>query len=392
MSNALHDLFASYEAKVTTASKTLAKSRKSVKAQRNAVTKSVPESKQHTCWLFGEDKEGNALTGHIATCIECAANTHLDVEVEGWAPPAPFDLWLKRNYKDLEFKTPNAALESDRGDIVVAYERYVDSMFNQPFTRSVFDRIVRREYSKQLAGLGDLGLLGYSADDIVDLAVFYAWAERIKRYAKATGADEAEAAHISQTLRDFRSDSELEQVAALEEDGRYVYGSDDRLRKQNNSLAVRHARERLALRAELLTDEWLAQFNDWVPTAGEVYRQVKHAYREGMREWRSSVEGLTRDGVLPESISLQAIAVGDTVKSAENEYFEVHEVDHIVLAREAMIEELKSRSDLLPAEATAAAVAEALTRGYSLYEIRREFPTDRAFSSAVRDAKVLFAA
>jgi len=136
----------------------------------------------------------------------------------------------------------------------------------------------------------------------------------------------------------------------------------------------------------------LDQFNDWTPSAGEVYRQVKHAYREGMREWRSSIEGLTRDGVLPESISLQAIKVGDTVGSAENEYFTVHEVDHIVLAREAMIEEIKSRTNLLPAEATAAAVAEALTRGYSLFEVRREFKTDRAFSSAVRDAKVLFAA
>jgi hypothetical protein len=366
MSNALHDLFVSYEAKVTPATRKVATKSKSIKAQRKAVVRIAVASAK---------AEGYTL--------------------EGWSPPAPFDLWVKRNYEledDVVLKTYTAALDAGRSDIVIAYKHHVDTVFGMPFTRSVFDRIVRREYSKQLAGLGDLGLLGYSADDIVDLAVFYAWAERIKRYVKQIGADEETAAHISQTLRDFRSDDELAEVAALEEDGRYVYGSDDRLRKQANSLAVRHARERIALRAELKADGFLDQFNDWTPTAGEVYRQVKHAYREGMREWRSSIEGLTRDGVLPESISLQAIKVGTTVASAENEYFNVFEIDHIVLARESMIAEIKSRSNLLPAEATAAAVAEALTRGYSLFEVRREFKNDRAFSAAVRDAKVLFAA
>lgn len=360
MSNALHDLFASYEAKVTPATKQAVSKRKSVKAQRNAVAKSVVV------------KVDNSYT------------------IDGWAPPARFDVWAKRNF-GVEFATPNAALDADRSDVVVAYNKYVHDIFATPFNQSIFDRIVRREYGKQLAGLGDLGLLGYSADDIVDLAVFYAWAERIKSYARATGADAETAAHISQALRDFRSDAELSEVAQLEEDGRFVYGSDDRLRKQANSLAVRHARERLALRAELKESGLLASFN-YVPTAGEVYRQVKHVFREGMREWRSSIEGLTRDGVLPESLSLQAIVVGDTVKSAENEYFKVTEVDHVVLERESLIAELRTRTNLLPAEATAAAVAEALLRGYSLVDIRREFPTDRAFSRAVSDAKVLFAA
>jgi hypothetical protein len=360
MTSSLTDLFASYQAKVTPASKSKAGKSKSVKAQRTAAVREV----------------------------EVKSESYV---LNGWAPPARFDLWVKRNYS-MEFATPNAALDANRGDIVVAYDRYADAVFNEPFSQSVFDRIVRREYSKQLAGLGDLGLLGYSADDIVDLAVFYAWAERIKRYARAIGADDETAAHISQALRDFRSDAELSEVAQLEGDGRYVYGSDDRLRKQDNSLAVRHARERLALRAELKESGFLAQFADWVPTAGEVYRQVKHVFREGMREWRSSLEGLTRDGVIPESIQLQAIQVGDVVGSADNEYFTAHEVDHIELARKSMIDELKSRTDLLPAEATAAAVAEALLRGYTLPEIRNQFPTDRAFSSAVRDAKVLFAA
>jgi hypothetical protein len=289
----------------------------------------------------------------------------------------------------VEFATPNAALDADRSDIVVAYNKYVRDVFATPFNQSIFDRIVRREYSKQLSGLGDLGLLGYSADDIVDLAVFYAWAERIKSYVRAIGADDETAAHISQSLRDFRSDAELSEVAQLEADGRYVYGTDNRLRKQANSLAVRHARERLALRAELRESGLLDGFN-YVPTAGEVYRQVKHVFREGMRQWRSTLEGLTAEGVIPESVQFSTLKVGNTV---DETLFVVTEVDETSLEREAWLEELKSRTDLLPAEATAAAVTEALYRGYSLTEIRQQmFASDKEFSTAIKNAKQLFVA
>jgi len=357
MSNALSDLLASYQAKVTPAKKQAASKRKSVKAQRKAVAKSI------------EVKVDNSYI------------------VDAWAPPARFDVWAKRNFA-VEFATPNAALDADRSDVVVAYNKYVRDVFAVPFNQSVFDRIVRREYSKQLAGLGDLGLLGYSADDIVDLAVFYAWAERIKSYVRAIGADDETAAHISQALRDFRSDAELSEVAQLEGDGRYVYGSDNRLRKQDNSLAVRHARERLALRAELRESGLLDGFS-YVPTAGEVYRQVKHVFREGMREWRSSLEGLTRDGVLPESVQFSVLKVGDTV---DESLFVQTEVSDTSLEREAWIDELKSR-ELLPAEAAAAAVTEALYRGYTLQEIRVQmFDSDRAFSTAIQNAKQLFVA
>lgn len=358
MSNALSDLLASYQAKVTPAAKQTATKRKSVKAQRKAVTKSI------------EVQVDNSYT------------------IDAWAPPARFDVWAKRNF-GVEFATPNAALDADRSDVVVAYNKYVHDIFATPFNQSIFDRIVRREYGKQLAGLGDLGLLGYSADDIVDLAVFYAWAERIKSYVRAIGADDETAAHISQALRDFRSDAELSEVAKLEADGRYVYGNDNRLRKQANSLAVRHARERIELRAELRESGLLDGFN-YVPTAGEVYRQVKHVFREGMREWRNTLEGLTSDGVIPESVQFSVLKVGNTV---DESLFVRTEVDHISLEREAWIEEVKSRTDLLPAEATAAAVTEALYRGYSLTEIRTQmFASDREFSTAIQNAKQLFVA
>jgi hypothetical protein len=358
MSHALSDLLASYQAKVTPATKQAATKRKSVKAQRKAVTKSI------------EVQVDNSYT------------------IDGWAPPARFDVWSKRNF-GVEFATPNAALDADRSDIVVAYNKYVRDVFATPFNQSIFDRIVRREYSKQLSGLGDLGLLGYSADDIVDLAVFYAWAERIKSYVRAIGADDETAAHISQSLRDFRSDAELSEIAELEADGRYVYGTDNRLRKQANSLAVRHARERLALRAELRESGLLDGFN-YVPTAGEVYRQVKHVFREGMRQWRSTLEGLTSDGVIPESVQFSTLKVGNTV---DETLFVVTEVDETSLEREAWLDEVKSRTDLLPAEATAAAVTEALYRGYSLTEIRQQmFASDKEFSTAIKNAKQLFVA
>jgi hypothetical protein len=386
MSHALSDLLASYQAKVTPATKQAVSKRKSVKAQRSAVSKSKAD--QHSCWMYGEDKDGNALTGSVAHCKVCAAVNQLPTEVDAWTPPAPFDLWVKRNH-GVKFANADEALDADRSDVVVAYNKYVRNVFGQPFTQSVFDRIVRREYSKQLAGLGDLGLLGYSADDIVDLAVYYAWAERIKSYVRAIGADDETAAHISQSLRDFRSDAELSEVAQLEADGRYVYGNDGRLRKQANSLAVRHARERLALRAELRESGLLDGFN-YVPTAGEVYRQVKHVFREGMRAWRNSLEGLTSEGVIPESVQFSVLQVGDTV---DESLFVRTEVADTSLEREVWIDKLKSRTDLTPAEATAAAVVEALHRGYSIDEIRTQmFASERDFRQAIANTKQLFAA
>lgn len=385
----LDNLFSRWESQVTPSTKKVATKRKSAKAQRATVKSTKSVSDQHSCWLYGTDDDNNQLTGAIAHCPVCMATSQLPVEVQGWAPPAPFDTWVKRNY-GLVFATPNAALDAGQSDVVVAYNNYVKSVFDQPFTRSVFDRIVRREYAKQVQGLGDLGLLGYSADDIVDLAVFYAWAERVKSYVRAIGADDETAAHISQALRDFRSDDQLREVADLEGDGRYVFGHDDRLRKQDNSLAVRHARERLALRAELRESGLLDGF-DYVPTAGQVYRQVKHVFREGMREWRNAIEGLSRDGVMPESIESSddvRIAVGQIVAP---DYFTVTEVDQVTLTREAWIDAYKERTDLVPAEATALAVTEALMQGFKLFEIREHFNSETAFRRAIADARTLFA-
>ena len=362
MSALLSDVFSRWESRVTPAQKQVASKRKSVKAQRKSATKALDVKVDHS------------------------------YTIQGWAPPVPFDLWCKRNYS-VSLKTPDAALDADRSDIVVAYNKYVRDVFGETFTMSAFDRIVRREQAKQAAGLGDLGLLGYSAEDIVDLALLYAWAEHIKSYVKAIGANDKTAAHISQAIRDLRSNEELLEVAGLEADGRYAYGSDGRLRKQANSLAVRHARERIALRAELKESGLLDLFKDYTPTAGQVYRQVKHVFREGMREWRSTIEGLSRDGVLPESIDALAdtpLGVGSVV-SAEAQYFTVTTVDETQLTREAWLDAYKAKHDLLPAEATALAVTEALTKGWSLYEIREQFPTERAFRTALRNAEELFA-
>lgn len=396
MSKSLGDLFSRWESGVATVTKQRTAKRKSVKAQRKAAAIASTSAGEHTCFLYGVDQEtGQPLSGYIAKCAVCM---HIDATlpaVEAWAPPVQFDIWCKSRF-GVQFKTPNAALDADRSDIVVAYNRYVRTVFDAPFSRSLFDRIVRREYAKQIAGLGDLGLLGYSADDIVDIAVFYAWAERVKSYVRGIGADDETAAHISQALRDIRSDEELQAVAQLEADGRYAFGADGRLRKQANSLAVRHARERLALRAELRESGLLDGFS-YAPTAGEVYRQVNHVFREGMREWRNAMEGLTSEGVLPESIEALAdtpLGVGSVV-SAEASYFTVDVIDEVELTRQAWLDAYRAKRDahqLVPAEGVALAVVEALTEGFKLYEIREHFSSERAFRSAVADAQQLFVA
>jgi hypothetical protein len=238
--------------------------------------------------------------------------------------------------------------------------------------------------------------LGYSASDVVDLAVLYAWVDRIKVWLLQTGADDETASAISQALRDLRSDDELRDDAKLGQSHRYTFGTDGRLRKQDNELSVRKARKFLAARRLVKLYPVWAYATDWLPSVGSVYRQVGHVMKEGLREFRNIKEGLTRDGHLSDAVQFISIEVGDIVepviKSVEDTYFEAKVFEEVQLEREVILNEYLSRPALLPTEAAALTVAALLNNGESLLFIREQFDTEVAFRRAIADAQQLFAA
>ncbi len=96
-------------------------------------------------------------------------------------------------------------------------------------------------------GKHDLGLLGYSAVDRVQLASYYAFVRQVERWLTQTGASEETADLIGKALRDFRSDDELREDARLGESVRYDYGTDGRLRRKSQTKQVNDARKFLTI-------------------------------------------------------------------------------------------------------------------------------------------------
>lgn len=370
--------------------------RKTLKGQRKAVETKTHKVKVdgHTC-SFNEQA---VKPTPFAKCPVCMAFTNeFDSLPATWSLPVAFDLWSK--HQGHGYSSVNAALDAGQGQLVVAYDRYVRSTFNEAVSfgdGSAFDKVVRRQNARQLQGFADLGLLGYSASDVVDLAVLYAWVDRIKVWLLQTGADDETASAISQALRDLRSDDELRDDAKLGQSHRYTFGTDGRLRKQDNELSVRKARKFLAARRLVKLYPVWAYATDWLPSVGSVYRQVGHVMKEGLREFRNIKEGLTRDGHLSDAVQFISIEVGDIVepviKSVEDTYFEAKVFEEVQLEREVILNEYLSRPALLPTEAAALTVAALLNNGESLLFIREQFDTEVAFRRAIADAQQLFAA
>jgi hypothetical protein len=378
-------------AKVATAPKPSGKERKTLKGQRSAAKATVKAEVElvHTCVNADFDE----LEQVCEACAMWASKAHT-YEVAGWSHPAPLGVWSARHF-DTSFATKEAALDAGRSDIVVAYNRYVHDTFAAPVTfgeSGAFEKIVARQYRRELQGFANLGLLGYSAVDIVDIAVFYAWVDTITHWLAQTGCDDDTVRTVSQALRDLRSDDELRDVAQLGVSHRYVFGTDGRLRKQDQTLAVRNARKFLAARRLVRLYPVWEYASDFVPSAGAVYRKIGHVFREGMRQFNNTKEGLTSEGVISDGIQFVAIHVGDIVKSAESQYFDVVEHDETTLARETLLSEYLAKPTLTQLEADAIQVAFMLMQNASLWEIREHFDTEKQFRRAVADAKQLFAA
>ena len=348
---------------------------KTVKGQRNAATRAVK-----------------------ATEIE-------SIYQECWQAPAPFSTWSFYQ-SGTTYKTVERALDAGRGDLVVAYKRYVNHTFETPFNAPAFEKIAKREGYLERQGKQDLGLLGYSAVDRVQLASWYAFVRQIERWLTQTGASEETADIIGKALRDFRSDDELRDDARLGEAVRYEYGIDGRLRRKSQTKHVNDARKFLAARRLFNLYPVSEYAQAWVPSVGAVYREVHAVTREGLRQFRNTLEGLTQEGFITDASQYSAsvrvgeagsVKVGDlvdamSVPSAEDELFEYTIVEEQELQRTATLNALRAEvTSMLPAEIEAFTFLELLTEGMSLIELREVFgtKTERAFAALLRDAQYL---
>lgn len=324
-----------------------------------------------------------------------------------WTLPAPFSAWSKHN-ADAHFKSFTAALDAGRGDIVVAYDRYVADVFGATINQVAFEKIVTRQIARERAGRANLGLLGYSAEDIVQMAVDNARARSIEQYLRGIGATKDEARLIFLSMTDRRTNDQLAHDAKLSEAVRYSFDEkSNRIRTSNPSSGVRKARRLLATREQMKQDAQLLELADWLPSVGAVYREIGAVIYAGLRAFKNVSEGLTFDGVLDDSTQFTATTEGVNrnlefgqllTKSVESELFETYTFSEDVefdLRREALLAVLHDKeASLLPAEVDAYTFVELLqVEKFNLNEVKEVFAdmSERKFLGLFREAQALIA-
>jgi hypothetical protein len=387
------EIFAAQAAKVSNKSSSKPKT---LKGERSAAKAEAvkPLTMQHIC----QTPEFDELEMVCAVCEEWESKQLPDAR-RTWNPPMNFNAWAKAKYGML-FKSQQSAEKKGFTDIVEAYSEYVNSVFNEPATEHLLERIVRREVAKQRQGKNDLGLLGYSPEDIVSMALWRAYVNVLVDSVVADLDLDWDAATIRAaraTMRDYRSGAELSRIAQFDQFTRYVFdekrGKRGGLRRQTMAAPVRNARTGLELRETILRSEFYRNHAaDLLPSAGAVYREVGKVYREGFKQFNRVLEGLTPEGVFSESLVYDAIQVGDLlVNGPESEYFIKYELEELKVDRAEMLQEYLSKSELGAAEAKAVAFVHCLNEGYSLAELESELGTS-LFNRSYKDALELFAA
>jgi hypothetical protein len=384
----------------------------------------------------------------------------------GWTPPVTFIQWVKWHKTEVVFSDdPFLSIEqahqperyrigqsakqlTDRAAILsqaqlrAEYDKYKQAKFDEPIRWSgtdgnAFDKIVKREAWLERSGKADLGLLGYSAMDRVQLAVWYATVDRILAYLRTTApslmgvvktTDMRYIKEMGQALRDLRSDDELRLVAQHVERTRYAIGATEdkdgmpRLRKQSQLEPVRLAARRLELRAEFrampiaqhISGQTRAKYSEtestvpfeyssFTPTVGDVYKKIRSVTQEGLRQFRNTLEGLTLDGMFSDAVeyiaghrsdlaeagldraldrldkSLERLAVEDMATGK----FNVIDVNE-----RAIMQTLLEIPSHTVADSNAKVFLQGLVDKYTLNELREVFSelSERAFSRLKNDA------
>lgn len=431
-------------------------------ALRAQMLASVAPSKEGRKTLRGQrSSAAKVKKGKVAKAIKSvAASVREDLaSVTGWHPPVSFSQWLKwhkTEVVDSVLKVNGTvsdwgrtlgwnAVASLHADVLLAqaslrkeYQRYVNATFSQAVSffndGNAFDKIVRREEWLEKQGKHDLGLLGYSAIDRVQIAVYYAWVKSVKRYLTQTGADKAFVKELGQALSDLRTDDELRQLAELDGRSRYTVSGthkdgSPRIRKQSQTEAVTQAVRWLELRAEFnampvaeyakaaLTAVYdkETRSNDYeissfIPTVGDVYQQLFAVTKEGLRQFRNTLEGLTQDGVISDAAQFIAGHRYDLVSdgmdrmvakldaslkrmSAEDVLFTKYDFDETFIKRRAVSTVALELPNATAAEANAKVAMQMLVEGMPINELRETFSdlSERAFGQLFKDAAVIAA-
>jgi hypothetical protein len=477
------------------------------KALRAQMLASVAPSEAGRKTLKGQRAaKAKVAKGKVAKAIKSvAASVREDMaSVAGWTPPVSFSQWLKWHKTEVVDavlkvngtvsdwgRTGWNAVASLHADVLLAqaslrreYQRYVNATFSQAISffndGNAFAKIVRREEWLERQGKHDLGLLGYSAIDRVQIAVHYAWVKNVIRYLAHTGAytpvahfipgynpekenpltkeeqklltkvqknaiKEAKKAanlasgkayldELGQALRDLRTDDELRLLAQLDGRSRYTVSGihkdgSPRVRKQDQTEEVTIAVRWLELRAEFnampVAEYAKAALNavyekdassvsyevsSFIPSVGDVYQQLFAVTKEGMRQFRNTLEGLTQDGVISDATQFIAGHRHDLVSdgmdrmvakldaslklmSAEDVLFTKYDFDETFIRRRAVATVALELPNATPAEANAKVAMQMLVEGMPLNELRETFSdlSERAFGQLFKDAAVISA-
>jgi hypothetical protein len=364
----------------------------------------------------GASKVADKVTakGQRNALAKVATASAVAVSKEVWSVPASFGGYCEA--EGLPFSTVIEAMEIAKGDdaslalealrALASHRAYRAERFDEAFTVSDIDRLVRREIGYQRFGGIELGLGGYSAEDVVQMAIVRSWNEALTRYLSSTGQVTDEEAEVMKQALDKRSLIDFTDAIEASDFVRY----DLRERDGYMSIITRDAskmNERIVRQAEAFAD-LASMLNEQAGriefTIGSVYRHIIKVRRDGVAAIRRMLEGYTPDGTFTASSEFSAsernsyefrsavnanLEQSLIVASAENDF--ISKSFTVQDERAELIEALLA-SDLVPAEAEAVAFISLLNDGYSIAELKEEVFADltsRRFGAMVKTAQEL---
>jgi hypothetical protein len=152
------------------------------------------------------------------------------------------------------------------------------------------------------------------------------------------------------------------------------------------------------------------EVSSFIPTVGDVYQQLFAVTKEGMRQFRNTLEGLTQDGVISDATQFIAGHRHDLVSdgmdrmvakldaslklmSAEDVLFTKYDFDETFIRRRAVATVALELPNTTAAEANAKVAMQMLVEGMPLNELRETFSdlSERAFGQLFKDAAVISA-
>jgi hypothetical protein len=363
---------------------------------------------------IASDKVAGKATAKGQRKLLARVGKPVQIEKLVWSAPVGFAIFCES--ESLPFTSIVEAMQvaqsGSNADALVAmyaiksHSAYRSERFDEAFTVSDIDRLVKREIGYQRSGGIELGLGGYSADDVVQMAIVRSWNDALVRLLVGTGQlDRAEADVYKQALN---KRSLIDFADAIEASDFVRY--DVRERDGYLSIIKRDAskmNERIVRQAEafsILVDSLNEQASRIEFTIGDVYRNILKVRRDGVASIRRMLEGLTADGTFTAGSEFTAsekatyafrsavdanLEQSLLVASAESDFISRH--FSVQDERQELIESLLA-TDLVPAEAEAVAFIALLNEGYSISELKEEVFSDlspRRFGSMVKTAQTL---